>query len=191
MNCKDVGGPARVGGGEVDEAQKTDTAILRESSWVISTGTWSRDCARPRPKCTESLNDMEHEIEHCWANMQARVDATMAPSRTEMATLEDRVTDRVMMKFNDGNKKKMNDEDTRTINSYQSLHTCVRKRHMVASGRRAHWTLSGRRCEVCPDFVGEPVTQAEPVTRGSLWTLALVRYRCQSGTWEGLRRFGR
>ena len=61
------------------------------------------------------LTNLEEKFEHCLACLEARIDAKMAPSRTDVAAVEGRVTDKVMMKFNDEYKWEMNEEDEHTL----------------------------------------------------------------------------
>ena len=62
-----------------------------------------------------------------FADLDACIDTNMALSGTDMALVESRVTDNVMMKFNDQYNRKMNEEDKHTINNHEFLCTWVRK----------------------------------------------------------------
>ena len=68
---------------------------------------------------------LEQKVEHGLASLEARNDANMPLSRMDMAAVEGRVTDKVMMKCNDEYKRRMNEEDKHTINNYESLQSLV------------------------------------------------------------------
>ena len=113
-----------------------------------------------------------------FAGLEARIDAQLYAFRSGHCCSRKSVMDRVMLKFNEEYKRKMNDEDKHTINNYKYSHTLVRKLELdiVALKERKEEQC----CEYRPQRRQQGVVIVEGTTQGCRW---------KPGTGEG-RRLG-
>ena len=110
-------------------------------------------CVQLATLIAETVDKLETRVACGLACLEARFGSKRAPSESDMALAESRITDRATMKFNGEYKRKMNEEDKHTIEDHECLHTVVRKLQMdvVALKKKA-----GVQClEHCGSFVGE------------------------------------
>ena len=87
-------------------------------------------CAQLATLIAETVDKLETRFACGLACLEARIDSKMAPSESDMALAESRITDRATMKFYVEYKRKMNEEDTHATEDHECLHTVVRKLQM-------------------------------------------------------------
>ena len=110
-------------------------------------------CVQLATLIAETVDKLETRVACGLACLEARFGSKRAPSESDMALAESRITDRATMKFYVEYKRKMNEEDKHTIEDHECLHTVVRKLQMDVVALKKK---EGVQClEHCGSFVGE------------------------------------